>query len=80
MQSRFPRAEEAALMWAYKHDEPPPLSQKIHGITPHCDDVMRAVRALGISPADGDAVRERHPFTTRHVVKGFTFQPRSNLR
>ncbi|MFF4450018.1 hypothetical protein [Streptomyces sp. NPDC001502] len=41
----FPRDADTALMWAHKHDEPPPLSQRRPGITPRVDDVMRTALA-----------------------------------
>ncbi|MGW8768060.1 serine/threonine-protein kinase [Streptomyces sp. NPDC055815] len=46
----FPRDGDTALMWAHKHDEPPPLSQRRPGIPPHVDDVMRT--ALAKAPDD----------------------------
>lgn len=46
----FPRDGDTALMWAHEHDEPPSLSQRRPGITPHVDDVMRT--ALAKAPDD----------------------------
>ncbi|WP_274562416.1 serine/threonine-protein kinase [Streptomyces spiramyceticus] len=46
----FPREEDTALMRAHKRNEPPPLSQRLPGITAHVDDVMRT--ALAKAPDD----------------------------
>ncbi|MFE5482379.1 serine/threonine-protein kinase [Streptomyces sp. NPDC056527] len=46
----FQRDGCTALMWAHQHDDPPPLSQRRPGITPHVDDVMRT--ALAKAPDD----------------------------